>query len=353
MSSTIKPIKLSVVIAMALFLGGCLFLGTPAFAGKKKINIRFSTWHTPAGADVKRLWIPMLEEMKKRSNGRITYSMYAGGALGKGPDHYDIVKTGLSDMGYATLSWTPGRFPLTDVVSSPISCPAKWKAAEAGRAMHDKILHKEFKGIKVLHINNCVMAHLWTTRKVESMEDLKGMKIRSPGGLQTRAIEALGATPVFMPLGDVYLSMETGVIEGVVTCPALVKAFKLYEVAKFGVPATFGCVSEGLFVNERFWKRVPADLKPIIEEVGRDAYKIAGIFDEHWYDETMAGFKNTIEITELDPKEQARWDEKFSNMLVSWAEELEAKGLMAKKALVMFKEELAKVGVSFNACPIH
>jgi len=351
MTEIVRTIKtFLIVMAVVLFYG--LFFVPQSFAAEGKINIRFSTWHPPTGGDVKKLWIPMLEEMKKRSNGRITYNMYAGGALGKGPAHYDIVKTGLSDMGYATLSWTPGRFPLTDVLSSPIVCPAKWKGAEAGMAMYDKILNTEFKGIKVLHINNCVMAHLWTTKKVKSIEDMKGMKIRSPGGLQTRAIEALGATPVFMPLGEVYLSLETGVIDGVVTCPALVKAFKLYEVADFGVPTSFGCVSEGLFVNQKFWNKVPEDLKPIIEDVGKNAYKIAGIFDEHWYDQTMAGFKETIEIEKLSAKEQARWEKKFSEMLVKWAEELEAKGLMAKKALTLFKEELTKVGVSFNACPV-
>ncbi|MCK5683234.1 TRAP transporter substrate-binding protein [bacterium] len=337
---------------MAAVVFCSLFFVPQSFAGEGKVNIRFSTWHPPAGADVKKLWIPMLEEMKKRSNGRITYTMYAGGALGKGPAHYDIVKTGLSDMGYATLSWTPGRFPLTDVLSSPIISPAKWKGAEAGRAMHDKLLHSEFNGIKVLHINNCVMAHLWTTKKVKTMADLKGMKIRSPGGLQTRAIEALGATPVFMPLGEVYLSLETGVIDGVVTCPALVKAFKLYEVADFGVPTSFGCVSEGLFVNQKFWNKVPADLKLIIEDVGKNAYKIAGVFDEHWYDETMSGFKDSIEIEKLSAQEQLLWDKKFSEMLVKWADELEAKGLMAYKALALFKEELNKVGVAFNSCPM-
>ncbi len=338
-------------MGLAVCVAGLVFSGVSANAAGEKINIRFSTWHVPAGADVRKLWIPMLEEMKKRSDGRITYTIYAGGALGKGPEHYDIVKTGLSDMGYATLSWTPGRFPLTDVLSSPIVCPAKWKGVEAGMAMHDKLLQDEFKDVKVLHINNCVMAHLWTTRKVTCLDDLKGMKIRSPGGLQTRAIEALGATPIFMPLGDVYLSMETGVIDGVVTCPALVKAFKLHEVANFAVPTSFGCVSEGLFVNQKFWNRVPADLKPIIEDVGRNAYRIAGIFDEHWYEDTMAGFEEKIEILSLAPAEQKIWDEKLSAMLLAWASDLETKGLPAKKALMQFKEELEKVDVHFDACP--
>jgi len=347
------------VFWMAAIVGGLIWhmhgMGAQAAetidpAGKS-IHIRFSTWHVPAGADVKNLWIPMLEEMKRRSGGRITYTMYAGGALGKGPDHYDIIRTGLSDMGYATLTWTPGRFPLSDVLSAPVTCPAKWKGVEAGMAMYDRILHREFTDVKVLHINNCVMAHLWTTRKVATLADLKGLKIRSPGGLQTRAIQALGATPVFMPLGDVYLSMETGVIDGVVTCPALVKAFKLGEVARYGVPISFGCVAEGLFVNRDFWERVPDDLKPVIASVGRDAYKIAGIFNEAWYADIMKDFRTDMEITELPPAEKARWNARFKEMLTAWAEELEAGGLPAKTTLAGFKEELHKVGVDFAACP--
>ncbi len=350
MHFTLPKLKMVWLTMAALVLVG-LFTIQPVSA-KDTYNIRFSTWHVPAGADVQKLWIPMLEEMKKRSDGRLTYTMYAGGALGSGPDHYDIVKTGLSDMGYATLSWTPGRFPLTDVLSSPVVCPSKAKASVAGMAMYERILKPEFKGIKVLHINNCVMAHLWTTKKVKSLEDLKGMKIRSPGGLQTKAIEALGATPVFMPLGDVYLSMETGVIDGVVTCPALVKAFKLYEVAKYGVPTSFGCVSEGLFVNEAFFKRLPDDLKKIVEEVGANAYQIAGIFDAHWYDGTMKDIGEKVDVQALSADEQARWDAKLSAMLLTWAEDMEAKGLMAKEALKDFKEELNKVGVAFNSCPL-
>jgi TRAP-type C4-dicarboxylate transport system substrate-binding protein len=335
--------------AIALVLG---FGAAPAAQAEDgKMHIRFSTWHVPAGADVQNLWIPMLEEMKARSDGRITYTMFAGGALGKGPDHYDIVKTGLSDMGYATLTWTPGRFPLTDVLSSPMVCPAKWKGVEIGMAMYEKGLNAEFQDVKVLHINNCVMAHLWTTKKVEKMEDLKGMKIRSPGGIQTLCIEALGATPVFMPLGDVYLSMETGVLDGVVTCPALVKAFKLYEVADYGVPVSFGCVSEGLFMNQKSWERTPEDLKPIIEEVARNAYKLHNMFDEHWYDESMDAFGKTVELVTLSPEEKARWEKQFQGVMVEWAVGLEKKGLPARKTIADFREVLTEQGVPTNILP--
>ena len=345
--------KLKAIVFMALLVFGALMTWTcnPAVAAGEKMHLRFSTWHVPAGADVQKLWIPMLEEMKKRSDGRITYTMFAGGALGKGPDHFDIVKNGLSDIGYATLSWTPGRFPLTDILSSPIACPAKWKGVEIGMAMYDKDLKHEFKGVKVLHINNCVMAHLWTTKKVEKMEDLKGMKIRSPGGLQTKCIEALGGTPVFMPLGEVYLAMETGVLDGVVTCPALVKAFKIYEVADYGVPISFGCVSEGLFMNQRTWDKTPNDLKPIIEDVGRNAYKIAGIFNEQWYRESMDAFGKSLEIVHLSEAETGRWTKKLRGVVSDWISTMEAKGLPGKKVTNDYRETLQSNGIPTDVIP--
>ena len=351
LSATIKKTVISIFLAV-FFLAIWAVTPFPAHAKKKgTAHIRFSTWHVSGGADVQKLWIPMLEEMKKRSGGKITYTMFSGSALGKGPDHYDIVKTGLSDMGYATLTWTPGRFPLSDVLSAPMICPAKWKGAEIGMSMYDHSLKNEFKDVKTLHINSCVMAHLWTTKPVTSLEDIKGLKIRSPGGLQTLAIKALGAAPIFMPLGDVYLSMETGVIDGVVTCPALVKAFKLYEVAKYGVPVSFGCVAEGLFVNKKFWKKLPEDLKVIVEDVGRNAYKIAGIFDEKWYGATMKEIGEKIQIRPLEEKESARWNNLFKHMLEDWALDLEKKGKPGKETLKQLKKELENHGVDASVCP--
>ena len=158
----------------------------------------------------------MLEELKKRSDGRIDYTLYAGGALGKGPEHFDIVKNGLSDMGYFTATWTPGRFPLSDVLSLATPVEGKEIAVSIGNKMYaeNEEVQKEFEGVKVLELNGCISAYLWTKKPVKTLEDCKGLKIRTPGGFQTSYIKSLGAEPVFMPLGDVYLALETGTIDG-------------------------------------------------------------------------------------------------------------------------------------------
>jgi TRAP-type transport system periplasmic protein len=119
-------------------------------------NLRFSTWHVPVGYEVKTVWEPMLEELKKRTGSKITSTVFAGGALGKGPEHYDIVSKGLSDMGYFTATWTPGRFPLTDVLSLATWVDGKDVATEIGNAMYERVLKQEFPGVKMIELNGCI-----------------------------------------------------------------------------------------------------------------------------------------------------------------------------------------------------
>lgn len=250
---------------------------TPALASNQGCKeIKFSTWHVPASAECTTVWEPMLQELEKRSNGKINTTKFFGGALGAGQDHYDIVADGLSDMGYFTATWTSGRFPLTDVLSMPVFVGGKDVAVDIGNAMYERILHEDFPDAKVLSLNGCIQSYFWTTKPVRTLEDVKGLRMRSPGGLQTYMIQALGAEPVFMPLGDVYLAMETGDIDGIVTCPQLYYAYKLHEVANHAVVASFGCVSEGVIMNLESWNNTPDDLKAIIEEVVANPFRLTG-----------------------------------------------------------------------------
>jgi TRAP-type C4-dicarboxylate transport system substrate-binding protein len=343
---------------LVLLAAGLLFsfmAGGMAMAeSQKKMHLKFSTWHPPMSREVRTVWKPMLEELKKRSNGRITYTLYAGGALGKGPEHFDIVKNGLSDMGYFTATWTPGRFPLTDVLSLATWIDGKDLSTDIGNQMYKKTkaLHEEFKDVKVLELNGCIQAFIWTTKPVKSMADLKGLKIRSPGGHQTNYIKALGAQPVFMPLGDVYLAMETGTIDGLVTCPPLVLAFKLFEVAKYGVKVTFGCVSEGVVMNKKSWERTPDDLKKIIEEVVGNPFASTHGLDKKTYAKMMKEIKaKGVKITTLDPAEEKKWFKAFQDETRKWVAELEKKGKPAKEAVIMYGQIVEAQGSSCPAVP--
>ncbi len=328
-------------------------LPAPATAqSTSTMNIKFSTWHPPMSREVRTVWIPMLEELKKRSNGRITYTMYAGGALGKGPEHYDIVAKGLSDMGYFTATWTPGRFPVSDVLSLAASVDGKDVSTDIGNALYEKQLKNEFPGVKMIELNGCIQSFLWTTKPIRTLDDVKGLRIRSPGGHQTNYIKALGAEPVFMPLGDVYLSMQTGTIDGLVTCPPLVLAFKLFEVAKQGTLATFGCVTEGVIMNQKSWDKTPDDLKPIIMEVCHNPFRTTGGLTRNVYKTMMQEIaEKGVQLYEMPQDQQAQWFNLFQNETKKWVTQLNAKGLPAKEAVMQYNEEAHKHGVFTAAFP--
>ena len=337
-------------LSSVLILG--IMVSSQQTAHAQSVNIRFSTWHVPVGYEVKTVWEPMLEDLKKKTNGRITSTMYAGAALGKGPEHYDIVAKGLSDMGYFTATWTPGRFPLTDVLSLAAWVDGKDVATDIGNAMYKRVLQQEFPGVKMVELNGCIQAFLWTKKPVRTLEDVKGKRIRSPGGFQTNYIKAIGAEPIFMPLGDVYLAMETGTVDGLVTCPPLVISGKLYEVAKHGVVATFGCVSEGVIMNEGSWKRTPEDLKPTVDTVCQNPFHTTGGLTRDVYKKMLAELTDKkVEFYNLPLNEAERWYDRFREETRKWVAGLEGKGLKAKEVVKMYNEECEKRGVKVVAFP--
>jgi TRAP-type C4-dicarboxylate transport system substrate-binding protein len=342
--------------ALFFVVFACCLLPSAGLCGAEQqlnvtMNISFSTWHLHSGQEVQTVWIPMLEELKEQSKGRIDYTIFDSAVLGPGPEHYDIVAKGVSDMGYATLTWLPGRFPLSDVLSLPAAIKSKETSTDIGKAMLERILSPEFPGIKVLEVNGCIDSCLWTRRPVHTRADVVGMRIRSPGGMQTRCIESLGAHAVFMPMGQVLDALENGSIDGVVTCPPMYLSFGLYKAASHGTLATFGCVAEGLFMNLESWNRTPDDLKAIINTVCSNPYK-AGAMSEQDYARMMQEIEDLGVALYVLPEEEAeQWYAAFQNATRTWAMELEAAGLPAKEAALIFNAECEKRGARCVAIP--
>ena len=225
-------------------------------------------------------------------------------------------------------------------------------AVDIGNKVYKEALQDEFKDVKVLEINGCIQAFLWTRKPVHSLADLKGMKIRAPGGLQTQYIKALGAEPVFMPLGDVYLALETGTIDGLVTCDPLILAFELYEVAKYCVVATFGCVSEGVVMNLKSWEKTPDDLKVIIEEVVGNPYRTTGGLNQEVYQTMMKEIEaKGVKFYKLPPDQEKKWFARFQDVSKKWVKDLEAKGLPAKETVLIYDQAAADAGVTCVAMP--
>ena len=85
------------------------------------------------------------------------------------------------------------------------------------------------------------------------MDDFKGLKIRSGSGIQGQAISALGATGVSMAGGEVYMALQTGVIDGAITGIDVVIDRKFYEVCKYALKLPIYGGAFVLLMNKETW----------------------------------------------------------------------------------------------------
>ncbi|WP_417537790.1 TRAP transporter substrate-binding protein [Marinomonas sp.] len=172
-------------------------------------------------------------DLSAATNGSLTVRGYHGGELGAGPvEQYVRVLQGAADLAWGLPGYTSSQFGKTMIAELPGAIPEDMPGYEALWRAYDKHLSKEFPGTKPLA--------LWTSEPnifimrnkiIRTPADLAGLKVRVAGATAAEVATALGATPVQMPISQVYNAMQTGLIDGVITGASTLRDFKLDEVA--------------------------------------------------------------------------------------------------------------------------
>jgi len=213
---------------------------------------------------------PVTKAVEEGTDGATTVEYFASGELGAGPlEQYVRVVQGVADMSWGLPGYTSSQFPKTMLAELPGARTDKpgyellWNAYDAG------MLSNEFPGTKPLALwlsepNIFIMKD----HEIRKPEDLKGLKIRVSGAIAGDVIEALGGTPVQMPAGEIYNSLQTGLIDGVVTGTSAVGDFKLDEVANsytYNVP--LGQISFYTIINQSSYDGLSAEAKAAIDAI--------------------------------------------------------------------------------------
>lgn len=172
-------------------------------------------------------------DLSAATGGALTVRGYHGGELGKGPvEQYVRVLQGAADMAWGLPGYTSSQFGKTMIAELPGAIPTDMPGYEAIWKAYADHLAAEFPGTKPLA--------LWTSepnifimreKVIRTPADLAGLKVRVAGASAAEVATELGATPVQMPISQVYNAMQTGLIDGVITGASTLIDFKLDEVA--------------------------------------------------------------------------------------------------------------------------
>ncbi|MGV8842039.1 MAG: TRAP transporter substrate-binding protein [Pseudomonas sp.] len=234
----------------------------------------------------------LAERVNTMSNGRLTIKVYAGGELVPALEVFDAVSRGTAELGHGAAYYWKGKVPAAQFFTAvPFGLSTlemnAWLSKGGGQALWDEAYAPH--GVKPLAVGNTGMQMGgWYNKEINSLNDLKGLKIRMPG-LGGEVLNRLGATTVNLPGGEVFTALQTNAIDASDwvspyndLASGLNKAAKFYYFPGWQEPQA---VLE-LLINQEAFDSLPADLQAILTEATRAANQ--DLLDDYVYHNALA-----------------------------------------------------------------
>jgi TRAP-type C4-dicarboxylate transport system substrate-binding protein len=339
-----KKIVIVMLSSMLLVLSPVAFAAqtsTPASSPEKTWELKFHHHDPPTGKSG-IMKVNYAKAIENATKGRVKITVFGGGALGKPNEAFALVTSGGADMAWGFTGFFPGQFPMTEIMTLPmIVGPSSAEASSRVLwALYEKFpaaFNKEYGEVKVLAIHSGGTSLIATSKKpIRTLEDLKGLNIRVPGGPPSDMLKALGANPIQMGTGDIYLSMEKGVIDGYSIGWSAIRDFKWYEVSKYFTEVYLYDTTFWVLMNRKTWDSFPHDVQEQIMSVnGEKGSSFLGASYDALHKDGRAAIKAMPgkEIITLSPQELERWKERAKPVWNDYIARLERKGLPGRDAL--------------------
>ena len=208
------------------------------------------------------------DEVKKATGGALEITVKAGGQLGfKGPEHLRAVRDGLVPMADILNVQQVGDEPLLGTEGVPFL---------VGNADELKLLHKhirpEYEKLAIRNNQTIIYMVPWPTQylhlkiKADTVDALKGIKIRVPDKNSQDLTAAIGMAPALIPWGETIPALASGAVAGVSTSSVSGVDGKFWEFLKFFHQTNHQWSSQIVTVNNDAWKKLSAPhQKAVIE----------------------------------------------------------------------------------------
>jgi TRAP-type C4-dicarboxylate transport system substrate-binding protein len=251
---------------------------------------------------------------------------------------YRKVQAGIADFGYYTVGADPGLFDLNVVLGLPLmmSTNSMSNATIIFEQLFNKFpeMRAQWQGVKPLGFRAMPPHQMSFLKKVVHVpQDIKGMKIGSTGR-PAQLINQVGGAPVAVPVGEIYMALERGVIEGWIMHFPGAEVFGTLPLLKthtiFG-EGGFTMGTDVFLANLDVWNSLTPDLQKIIEDATRWRMDEIIKFDIGEINRIIDFYKKQNHtFTYLTPQELQLWQEAAKPIHDQWIAEQEAKGLPAK-----------------------
>jgi len=327
-------------------LSGTLALSILTGSALAETKLVLSSWLPPRHPIVANAIKPWAKKVSEVTEGRVTVRVLAK-SLGSPPAHYDMAVDGVADVTYGLHSFTKDdRFTRSRIGQFSFIGDDAAVASKAFWNVYTGTLdaQSEHNGVKLLglFVHGPGILHN-KVRKIEKPADLKGLKIRTPGGYIADLMKDQGATTLFMSSGEVFEKLSRGVIDGVTFTYEALTAFKLTKHLKYSMRIPGGIYNTTWFLvaNKKKWDGISKKDQAAIEAISGEAF--AELIGKAWNDADTKAIKKItaagIEIHDASPEMVSAIKSSADKLEAAWIKTLAKSGADGAAALKALREK--------------
>lgn len=296
-----------------------------------KITLRYASPYPPQHI-FSRADQAFFERIEEETDGRVTFQPYWAGTLISDREGMEQLASGVADIAFIAPIYSRVGKDITKSMSgwfdSRLTSDQKvevfWKAWEKYPE-----LRAEFEGVHLVTAHAGDSMHVLTaSRPVHTIEDFEGLRLKATGE-QVTALNALGAAAVAMPMGEVYTSLQKGILDGTIAPYETLVGFKFAEVIKYY--STFPSPRSAYgsrAMDQEAWDALPADIQKVFTDNSiywsEQVHRFATEQDEEGLE---FGKEQGVEFIEPSEEELAKYLEVQDRIWAEQAEKLDEKGL--------------------------
>jgi TRAP-type transport system periplasmic protein len=250
----------------------------------------------------------MAEILAAKTQGKLTMELYPSGQLGSDKDNVEGTIMGTQDLvliGSGGISQFSPRLGIGE-------CPYLWRDIDhmnkvldgpVGEEMRDELL--KGRGLRILTTFYYGRRHLTANKAITKPEEMKGFKLRTPQvPVILEMAKSWGANPTPLAIGELYLALKTGVVDGQENPIPTIDAFKFFEAQKFIMLTGHIITPLPMIINERAWRKLSPEYQKIVMDAAQEARELNNKLTLSQEDSFLANFKKAG-MTVIQPDVEA------------------------------------------------
>lgn len=276
----LKSRKMSLLLVLMLLLGvvavGCSNDSNNASGNnsgsEKVIEISYGHGFMPDTPHHQSA-IKFKEEVEEATDGRVKVNVFPSGQLGSAREMFEGLQMGTQEIALVPTARISGFAPELQLFDLPFLFPDretgyKIMDGEVGTELLDKLLEQNVKGVAFYEDG---YKHFTANRPVASVNDFNGVKFRTmESPIIINQFKALGAVPVPIDFGELYNSLQLGVVEGQENPLVTIESNKFYEVQSHITLSEHAYLAHVLIFSNDWFEKLPEDIQEILYEKGRE-----------------------------------------------------------------------------------